>query len=359
MLFVKAIKRILSDLIIHIKCILFGALHSKELDKNIKKEDKKVFVFLSGFYQNLGDMTITYAHEKFLKECFPQHKIILIPSTDTYSTMRSIKRIINNEDIITVVGGGNMDSEYASLENCRRFVISSFKKNKIVLFPQTMHFSDDLYGRYRLRKTVNTYSKHNNLHIFARESKSYAQMKDVFCRAKTIEATPDMVLYLDFKEKFNQTREGALCVLRNDLEKASYFDEKEIHRVLDEIFDSIEDTDTVNVTTDECMPENYENTIISFLKMVSSKELVVTDRLHCMIFCAITGTPCIAFDNSNKKISSVYNDWLHNLNYISIMDDFETQRFKSMCINNININNDDKSSFLYKEEFIKIKKALL
>ncbi len=33
----------------------------------------------------------------------------------------------------------------------------------------------------------------------------------------------------------------------------------------------------------------------------SKSGLVITDRLHGMIFAAITGTPCIAIDNKSKK----------------------------------------------------------
>ena len=33
--------------------------------------------------------------------------------------------------------------------------------------------------------------------------------------------------------------------------------------------------------------------------------LVITDRLHAVIFCIITNTPCIAFDNATHKVSGV------------------------------------------------------
>ena len=48
----------------------------------------------------------------------------------------------------------------------------------------------------------------------------------------------------------------------------------------------------------------------------SKAELVITDRLHGMIFSVITKTPCLVFDNKNHKISETYTAWLKDCNYI-------------------------------------------
>lgn len=39
-----------------------------------------------------------------------------------------------------------------------------------------------------------------------------------------------------------------------------------------------------------------------------------------MIFCAITQTPCVAFDNLSGKISSTYRDWLQETDYITMCE---------------------------------------
>ncbi|MGN0976193.1 MAG: polysaccharide pyruvyl transferase family protein, partial [Gemmiger sp.] len=43
--------------------------------------------------------------------------------------------------------------------------------------------------------------------------------------------------------------------------------------------------------------------------------LVITDRLHGMVFAAITGTPCIVFSNYNHKVRGTYA-WIKYLPYI-------------------------------------------
>ena len=47
-----------------------------------------------------------------------------------------------------------------------------------------------------------------------------------------------------------------------------------------------------------------------------------------MIFCAITQTPCIVIDNSNRKVSSLYETWLQNLDYIKLIKKIDLNKFK-------------------------------
>lgn len=54
-----------------------------------------------------------------------------------------------------------------------------------------------------------------------------------------------------------------------------------------------------------------------------SSKVVITDRLHGMIFCAITKTPCVVLPNSNHKISGTYYNWLSELEFIQFVEEFE------------------------------------
>ena len=66
--------------------------------------------------------------------------------------------------------------------------------------------------------------------------------------------------------------------------------------------------------------EKRKETVYAKLEEFGKASLIITDRLHAMIMCALVGTPCIAFDNISKKVSGVYNDWLKELPYIRIAD---------------------------------------
>ena len=46
---------------------------------------------------------------------------------------------------------------------------------------------------------------------------------------------------------------------------------------------------------------------------------MITDRLHGMIFAAITQTPCIVLDSLSHKLRGCY-EWLKDLDYILFAD---------------------------------------
>lgn len=285
---------------------------------------KKFYVFLCGYYQNLGDMALTYAHEKFLRDNFPDYEVIMVAGYKTYPWMKELQRILTKDDIITILGGGNMDDLYVSLENARRFVIRKFPNNPVVSFPQTMGFTDTAYGRMRKKKTEKTYNKHKDLKIFTREPKSLELMRKSF--NSEIGFCPDMVLSLNKMEP-KQERNGVLCCLRHDREMhLSDAESDNIKNLLTEKYGEVEFTDTVDVTLDECKPENLPDTLERFWAKLRTKKVVVTDRLHCMIFCAITKTPCVVFDNSNNKTSGVFNSWLKDYGYIKMCGSFDSDR---------------------------------
>ena len=52
-------------------------------------------------------------------------------------------------------------------------------------------------------------------------------------------------------------------------------------------------------------------------------ELVITDRLHGMIFACITSTPCIVLDNYNHKIRNFYRSWLSDVPNIRFAEQVE------------------------------------
>ena len=47
--------------------------------------------------------------------------------------------------------------------------------------------------------------------------------------------------------------------------------------------------------------------------------MMVTDRLHGMIFAAITSTPCIVVTSKSPKVKGVY-EWIKHLPYIKLVE---------------------------------------
>lgn len=295
-------------------------IYLKSNDKEyieIKKEDKKIIIALAANYGNLGDVAITYAQKQFLEEFFSEYKIIEIPIDKTYTNMKSIKKIINNNDIITIIGGGNFGNIYKDIEKARQFYIKKFPNNRIVCFPQTIDFSTDRNGNKELKIAQRVYGRHKDLTLFAREEKSYNIMKKLF-KNNSVYLTPDIVLSLN-KEKPKMERKKITTCFRNDKENKVSLEEKNIiiKKLKDIYRDNVIVTDT-HVGDVKIGEDEREKYLERIWKTFRESKIVLTDRLHGMIFCAITGTPCIAFQNSNGKIEATYKKWLQKFSYIQL-----------------------------------------
>ena len=60
------------------------------------------------------------------------------------------------------------------------------------------------------------------------------------------------------------------------------------------------------------------------IREFSEYSLVITDRLHAMVFSALGHTPCIAFDNSSKKVSGVY-EWIKDNQFVICVEQKELE----------------------------------
>jgi len=285
-----------------------------------KRDEKKIIIALAANYGNLGDVAITYAQRKFLKENFKDYLILEIPIDETYTNMKSLKEVVNKNDIITIIGGGNFGNLYYSIEKCRQYFIKSFPKNKIVCFPQTIDFSNDKKGKRELKKAIKLYGKHENLTLFAREKKSYNLMKKQFIKNKVF-LVPDIVLALNEKEPIEKREYITLCFRKDKEEKISNNKKQHMIEVLkDKYKENLIEQDT-HIGNKKININEREKVLQKIWTSFKKSKIVLTDRLHGMIFCAITGTPCIAFPNSNGKIQSTYETWLKNVPYIEMTDE--------------------------------------
>ncbi|MBU8586942.1 polysaccharide pyruvyl transferase family protein [Priestia megaterium] len=300
----------------HVKNLL-----TKKNKLEILKKDLKVVVALAADYGNLGDVAITKAQITLLKDVFPNHKIVTIHINEIHNTLVPLKRLINKDDVITIIGGGNMGDLYGSFEQYRRTLIEIFPDNKIVSFPQTIDFSKGLKGQNALNKSIEIYSKHSNLYIFARESKSFKLMENAF-KNNTVHMVPDIVLYLNETEP-SFSRDGIVLCLRDDAEKKISTNDKErLINLVNQKYGTAKYYDT-HIGDENYSKELADAELEKIWTTFKQSKVVITDRLHGMIFCAITQTPCIVLPNSNHKIAGTYYDWLSTLDYIKFFEDYD------------------------------------
>lgn len=285
---------------------------------------KKAILMGVPHHNNMGDHAITIAERQYIQDNFKEYTYYEISEETIERCVYKVKNHVENQDIIFFHGGGNLGNQYLYIEEGRRKVIKLFPDNKIIMFPQTMYFTNDEEGKRELEKSKKIYSNHKNLILIAREKVSYEMMKREF-QNNTVLCTPDIVTYLNKTEE-KCVRKGLLVILRSDIEANLEDDEiKEIDSIARKYFDKIEYDDTAK--GDNILEKDRETKFEQLLQKYRENQLVVTDRLHGMIFAAITSTPCIALGNYNHKIEAC-SKTLESLGYIRYaknLDEIEEQ----------------------------------
>ena len=279
---------------------------------------KKAVLIGVPHHNNLGDHAIVLAEREYIEDNFKEYQYYEVSEETAEKCLEKVEKHIHPEDILFLHGGGNLGDEYLYVEEARRKVVQLFPNNIIIFFPQTMHFSNTEKGKRELNKSREIYANHKKLVMVAREEVSYQTMKKEFYENNVIK-TPDIVTYLN-KNEIDQKRDGALLILRSDIE-ANLDDEKirQIEQTTLKYFKDIVYDDTAKGPG--ILSKYREEKIEEMLKKYRKCQLVITDRLHGMIFAAITST-CIALGNYNHKIKSC-SETLEHLGYIKYVDNVE------------------------------------
>lgn len=295
----------------------FDSLSTKsELDARLKDE-KKILILGVADYENLGDHAIAKAQRDFLDATIGtdhEYKILEISSR---TPIRHVKEIINNDDIILFTGGGNLGTKYGFMYDIFLPILKAFPNNKKLIFPQSYTFNETDPAK-TIEKIKHVFAANGeNLTLAVRESKSLKLFSEMFPENKII-FVPDIVLSLKPELEPNENANGILMLMRDSGEKV--LDEA----VQDELISRMSESYKVTVNENTNLPDvsinEREHVLMSEFEKINNHEVVITDRLHGMIFAHITGKPCIVFDNYNSKIKMTYKDWLKDKESIVFVD---------------------------------------
>lgn len=281
---------------------------------------EKVFLFHVPINSNMGDQAIIYAEKKFVNQYLPKHKWIEIPY---YLEDRAFDFIVNKikpNDLILIQGGGSLGDLYIKEEMRTQKIVGTFVNNKIIIMPQTITYRDSAESDQLKKRAIEVFSKHPNLTICAREKISYHIMLELFSNNNVL-LVPDIVLFLTYPEK-NKRKNQVLLLLRHDFEKRVKAEE------IDQIIKDLEQKNISYCLYDTFLDDYLyikktysflrKRRIYKLLKKCANSKLIITDRLHGMVFAALTHTPCYVFENLNHKIRGVY-DWISDLEAIKLV----------------------------------------
>lgn len=297
-------------------------IFQKKAEVSITEEKKRVWFLDAPDYANLGDQAIAYAIHNFCEIVLPNTEIVEFQEKSVLSYLSWLKKNVKSKDIIVLQGGGNLGNLYPRFEFVRRMIVKSFNDNKIIIFPQSVFFSNDRAGKHEAWISRKIYGKSKNLILFARDSVSYEEMKKKFPETH-IELCPDIVFSLNGLIKSN-VRNGLGICMRDDKEKT--ISDEQIANIV-KLVKIIKEKrfDTVVEVKCSVIGKYREILLLNKLKEFAECEMLITDRLHGMIFSYITSTPCIAIGNRTGKSYYAYNDWLFlSENIFFIQEPFDT-----------------------------------
>lgn len=281
---------------------------------------KAVFLVFTPQHANLGDHAIAYAEKNILARLgIPFFEI----TGEQLRILDYYKMIgILDKSLILINGGGNIGTLWPNIEYLNRRIVIANPHATIMVLPNTMFFGTSLeeMKEYEISKEI--YTSHPNLYFYARERITFEAMKNVF---KNVKLVPDLVLSLDFTET-KLERKGCIICLRSDIEATlSTKEKKHVEISSKKLFgENVVNSDTVLAYNVPVIDREKE--LLKKIREFCAAELVITDRLHGMIFCAITGTNCIVLNSKSPKICGCY-EWIKHLNYIRLVEnvhDIET-----------------------------------
>ncbi len=294
---------------------------------------------------NIGDTYIALGELSFLKSVGAKiiYKKMLIDSTPLPK--------LPVDCIILLQGGGDFGDVWRGIQECRLAVLEKYKYHKIVIFPQSVFYADELL----LKKDAAVLNECRDLTICARDQYSFGVLKKYF--SNNILLVPDMAFFMPRSFLLKACRpvtHERLFLKRIDKEASSN---------QDCLYKSQIDSDKDNWTISDwptirndilCLRWNLRMvgwtdalllrklykvasilrwlTIAHMLYIVypivakagihflsSYKELYLT-RLHSAILAVLLGRKCVILDNSYHKNRNFFETWLYDLDSACFQD---------------------------------------
>lgn len=316
-----------------------------------KRSEKRIILIGSPEHENLGDHAISISECNFFKEKFSDYQLIEITNNSYRYAGKYLKKHVNSKDIIIITGGGLMGSLWPEEEKMITDIMLSFYENRIVIMPQTIFFSCESNFEDNVALLNHAINKCKKLLIFCRDASTLDFLKK-HTNANAF-YMPDMVLYLK-KYKSGLQRDYIGICFRKDKESCLSDDLKSY--IINNISKLVAIKDISTVVAYHISVSNREAELKAILDEISTCKLLITDRLHAMLFAYITKTPCIAFNNISNKVSGVYA-WISDCTYITCVNnkqEFKEALNKLSEIKNVEYDNERlESCFDHMAELIK------
>lgn len=260
---------------------------------------KKCVMLNLPYYPNPGDCMIWMGMEQFMN----RHGIECVyrASAETF-----VYRPLPCDVVICFVGGGNFGDLWNEEEQLVCGVSKLYPHNRIIVFPQSVHYCDEK----RLLSESNTLSQHSDLHICARDEKSYQLLKSYFSQNNILLA-PDMALYLEFPFKELIEDKGKLLFLKREDKEAINYGRWNITNA--DIMDwPMMDLKNIDIINDTFINKMRHRLLRQLVKFVGTKNVVFMYSLCSVRFLK-------SIDNNSYSINDRCMSVLAEIGYLKYL----------------------------------------
>jgi pyruvyl transferase EpsO len=266
-------------------------------------------------YPNVGDSAIYLGELECLATLGVPHPVFVC-DISSYNQQALAQQL--GDGTILLAGGGNFGDLWPVVQELREEIIRSFPRNRVIQLPQTIHFQ----RADALRRARDVIGAHVDFTMLVRDHQSRA----IAQRELGIDALlcPDMALCLDPLKRSAATQD-IVRLGRTDAEAADHNGANEFASV-DWLQEERSWLHWINERLSESVRGRPLDSVARGLQMrtfaplararlsrgarlLSSGQVVITDRLHGHILCLLLRIPHVLLDNSYGKVSSFYNSW--------------------------------------------------
>jgi pyruvyl transferase EpsO len=276
----------------------------------------KNFIFVDmPVYGNIGDLLIMQGTFRFFENNRLKPRIVApIFAFDT--------KWIKPDDVIVFQGGGNFGDLYAGMQPLREKVAKEKPHNRIIVLPQTIHFSSEK----AMQASIDIFRQHPDFHLCVRDEHSFVLAKQFTDNAYL---APDMAHHLYPVKSIPSIPHATLLLSRTDDEKSSSgADSRDFTTVTDwpKLVGKREKNFRLfylairafyrsglgvlgNKLFATLWPRYAQTLIQDAMKLFGRHEYIVTDRLHGHILACLMSKPHTVLDNSYGKNSRYSEVW--------------------------------------------------
>mmetsp|Transcript_30412 Transcript_30412/g.49169 ORF Transcript_30412/g.49169 Transcript_30412/m.49169 type:complete len:732 (-) Transcript_30412:728-2923(-) len=241
---------------------------------------------------------------------------------------KTLRERLGADGVILLHGGGNFQNtpgknKVGFYQSFRHKVLEAFPNNKVIFMPQTLVFEPEYPDT--VKQVQQALKKHKHLTMLFRDVYSYEFAKEKF-PTTTSYLCPDLAFLIGmvghvglssqslFKPgPFSRPHHKIVWISRRDKERVTErglyhgeFDARLGVRV-----------DWKNVTEAKPIPTGIDYTekaallVARGLQLLSTGQVIISDRLHSMILGVLLGKTVVALDNNYGKLSKYFHTFLH------------------------------------------------